>query len=35
MIVPDVADEGLDGGAAAHLTIDGGRHAAFLAWCRP
>lgn len=31
MAVLDVADDGLDGGAAAHLALDGGRHAAFLA----
>ena len=29
--VLDVADDGLDGGAAAHLALDSGRHAALLA----
>ena len=31
MAVLDVADDGFNGGAAAHLAFDGGRHAAFLA----
>ena len=29
--VLDVTDDGLDGGATAHLTLDGRRHAALLA----